>query len=109
VILPSLSPYSNKVLISGAHRWETDNTYLQDIYCMVKLWIQRNKLSVFFFPRGVTPTSKFVCVLPFPDGDAKNTKIYSGSGKRKLYVQRGGSVCIILHLSACTGVNTSVV
>ena len=43
MILPSLSPYSNKVLISGAHRWETANTYLQDIYCIVKLWIQRNK------------------------------------------------------------------
>jgi len=43
VILPSFSPYSNKVLISGAHRWETDNTYLQDIYCIVKPWIQKNK------------------------------------------------------------------
>jgi len=43
VILPSLSPYSNKVLISGAHRWETDNTYLHDIYCIVKPWIWRNK------------------------------------------------------------------
>jgi len=67
------------------------------------------QLSV-FSPRGVTPTSKFVCVLPFPDGDAKrHTKIYPGSGKRRPYVQRGGGVCIILHLSACTGVNTSVV
>jgi hypothetical protein len=27
-------------------------------------------LSV-FSPRGVTPTSKFVCMLPFPDGDAR--------------------------------------
>ena len=43
VILPSLSPYSNKVLISGAHRWEANNTYLQDIYCIVKPWIQKNK------------------------------------------------------------------
>ena len=43
MILPSLSPYSNKVLISGAHRWETANTYLQDIYSIVKPWIQRNK------------------------------------------------------------------
>jgi hypothetical protein len=32
VALPSLSPYSNKVLISGARRWETANTYLHDIY-----------------------------------------------------------------------------
>ena len=43
VILPSLSPYSNKVLISGAYRWEIDNTYLQDIYCIVKPWILKNK------------------------------------------------------------------
>jgi len=43
VALPSLSPYSNMVLISGAHRWETANTYLQDIYCIVKPWIQKNK------------------------------------------------------------------
>jgi len=66
------------------------------------------QLSV-FSPRGVTPTSKFVCVLPFPDGDArKDTKIYPGLGKRRPYVQRGRRVCIISHLSACTGVNTSV-
>ena len=48
------------------------------------------QLSV-FSPRGVTPTSEFVCVLPFPDGDAKrHTKIYPGSSKRRPYVQRGG-------------------
>ena len=43
VTLPSLSSYSNKALISRAYRWETANTYLQDIYCIVKPWIQRNK------------------------------------------------------------------
>ena len=31
VLLPSLSSYSNKALISGAHRWEIKYTYLQDI------------------------------------------------------------------------------
>ena len=31
------------------------------------------QLSV-FSPRGVTPTSKFVCVLPSPDDDAKRHK-----------------------------------
>ena len=41
--LPSLSPYYIKALISGAHRWEIKYTYLQDIYCIVKPWIQRNK------------------------------------------------------------------
>ena len=39
----------------------------------------------------------------------EDTEIYPGSGKRRPYVQRGERVCIILHLSACTGVNTSVV
>ena len=43
VTLPSLSPYSNKALISGAHSWEIKYTYLQNIYCIVKPWIQRNK------------------------------------------------------------------
>ena len=41
--LPSLSSYSNKALIYGAHRWEIKYTYLQDIYYIVKPWIQRNK------------------------------------------------------------------
>ena len=39
-----------------------------------------NTLSICrcFPPWGVTPTSEFVCVLPFPDGDAKiHTKILS--------------------------------
>jgi len=39
----SFSPYSNKALISGAHRWEIKYTYSQDIYCILKPWIQRNK------------------------------------------------------------------
>ena len=43
VTLPSLSSYSNKALISGAHRWEIKYTYLQDMYCIVKPWIQSNK------------------------------------------------------------------
>ena len=34
-----------------------------------KAMSHRTLLSV-FSPQGVTPTSKFVCVLPFPDGDA---------------------------------------
>ena len=58
------------------------------------------QLSV-FFPWVVTPTSKFVCVLPFLDGYARMTQVfYPGSGKRRPYVKRGGRVCIILHLSA---------
>jgi len=52
------------------------------------------QLSV-FSPRGVTPTSEFVCVLPFPDGDAKRqTKIYLGSGKRRPYVHWGGELVL---------------
>ena len=42
-IVFSLSPYSNKALISRAHRWEIKYTYSQYIYCIVKPWIQRNK------------------------------------------------------------------
>ena len=41
--LSSLSPYYNKALISGAHRWEIKYTYLQDMCCIVKPRIQRNK------------------------------------------------------------------
>jgi len=36
----------------------------------------------------------------------EDTEIYPGSGKRRPYVQRGREICIILHLSACTRVNT---
>ena len=36
-----------------------------------------------FSPRGVTPTSKFVCVLPFPDGDARRDKDLSWFGQEK--------------------------
>ena len=39
----------------------------------------------------------------------EDTETYPGSGKRRPYVQRGIEICIILHLSACTGVNTDVV
>ena len=42
-----------------------------------------------FPPRGSHQRVKLVCVFPFPDGDAKDTKIYPGSGKRRPYVQRG--------------------
>jgi len=36
-----------------------------------------------FSPRGLTPTSEFVCVLPFPDGDAKRHKDLSWFGQEK--------------------------
>ena len=36
-----------------------------------------------FSPRGVTPTSKFVCVLPFPDGDARRHRDLSWFGQEK--------------------------
>jgi len=36
-----------------------------------------------FSPRGITPTSKFVCVLPFPDGDARRHKDLSWFGREK--------------------------
>jgi len=40
------------------------------------------QLSV-FSPRGVTPTSKIVCVLPFPHGDARRHKDLSWFGQEK--------------------------
>ena len=43
-----------------------------------------------FSPRGVTPTSKFVCVLPFPDGDAKRHKDLSWFGQEKALHPAGG-------------------
>ena len=67
-------------------------------------------ISVGVFPTGVTPTSQLVCVLPFLDGDAKRHKDLSWFGQEKALRPAGvRRVCIILHLSACTGVNTSVV
>ena len=57
--------------------------------CVLATYVARF-MSV-FSPRGVTPMSEFVCVLPFPDGDAKrHINIYPGSGKRRPYVQQGG-------------------
>ena len=43
-----------------------------------------------FFPRGVTPTSKFVCVLPFPDGDARRHRDLSWFGQEKALRPAGG-------------------
>ena len=47
------------------------------------------QLSV-FSPRGVTPTSKFVCVLPFPDGDARGHRDLSCFGQEKALRPVGG-------------------
>jgi len=70
-----------------------------------------SKEKCWCFPHGgFTPTSEFVCVLPFPDGDAKRHKDLSWFGQEKALRPAGERrVCIILHLSACTGVDTSVV
>jgi len=35
-----------------------------------------------------------------------NIEIFPDSGKRRPYIQWGGRIYIILHLSACKGVNT---
>ena len=43
-----------------------------------------------FFPRGVTPTSKFVCVFPFPDGDARRHRDLSWFGQEKALRPAGG-------------------
>jgi len=56
-----------------------------------------------------TKPSFHLSVLPFPDGDAKRHKDLSWFGQEKALRPAGRSVCIILHLSACTGANTSVI
>jgi len=56
--------------------------------------------------QGVTPMSEFMCVFSFPDGDAIWTQGFILVLAREGPTSSGGRVCIILHLSACTGVNT---
>ena len=67
-----------------------------------------HQLSV-IFPRGRSHqlVNLYACFLSQMVMQ-KGTKIYPGLGKRRPNVQWGRRVCIILHLSACTGVNTSV-
>jgi len=50
---------------------------------------RRIEMSV-FSPEGVTPTSKFVCVLPFPDGDARRHIDLSWFGQEKALRPAGG-------------------
>ena len=52
--------------------------------------------------------SEFMCVLPPPDGDTRMTQRFILVRSREgLTSSGGGRLCIILHLSACTWVNTS--
>ena len=51
--------------------------------------VQPIGLSV-FSPRGVTPMSEFVCVLPFPDGDARRHRDLSSFGQEKALRPAGG-------------------
>ena len=49
-----------------------------------------------------------MCVLPFLDGDTRMTQRFILVWVREGPTSSGGErLCIILHLSACTGVNTS--
>jgi len=67
-----------------------------------------HQLSV-FSPWGSHQRVKLVCVLPLPDGDARKDTDLFWFGQEKALCPARGSVYIILHLSACTGVNTGVV
>ena len=49
-----------------------------------------------------------MCMLPFPDGDARWTQRLILVRAIESPTSSGGDSCIILNLSACTGVNTSV-
>jgi len=64
-------------------RWES-NFYGIEYFHVVWDKNQAADVSV-FSPRGVTPTSKFVCMLPFPDGDAKRHKDLSWFGQEKAH------------------------
>jgi len=52
-------------------------------------------------------SDKLVCVSPFLDGDARKTQRFILVRAREGPTSSGGDVSIILHLSACTGANTS--
>jgi len=62
------------------------------------------------FPHGGSHqrVNLYAC-FPFLDGEAKRHKDLSWFGQEKALRPAGERVCIILHLSACTRVNTSVV
>ena len=51
--------------------------------------------------------SEFVCVFSFPNGYARLTQVPILVQAKEGPMSRWGRVCIILHLSACTGANTS--
>jgi len=65
-------------------------------------------LSV-FSPQGVTPTSKTSTCSPSQMVMQEKTQRFILVWAREGPTSSRGSVCIILHLSACTGVNTSLV
>ena len=50
---------------------------------MISSHMEMMNSCVGVFPRGVTPTSKFVCVLPFPNGDARRHRDLSWFGQEK--------------------------
>jgi soluble cytochrome b562 len=52
------------------------------------------KVSV-FSPPGVTPTSEFVCVLPFPDGDARRHKDFILVRAREGPTSSGGGMFVL--------------
>ena len=53
-----------------------------------------------FSPRGVTPTSKFVWVLPFPHGDAKKHKDLFWFGQEKA-LRPAGEKCLYYSAPKC--------
>jgi len=71
--------------------WEIDEN-TQDPYLV-------RQLSV-FSPRGDSPTSEFVCVLPFPDGDAKRHKELSWFGQEKA-LRPAGEKCLYYSAPKC--------
>ena len=64
-------------------------SFLTFIYFLFRI------VRVGVFPPGVTPTSKFVCVLPFPDGDARRHRDLSWFGQEKAIRPAGGEKFVL--------------
>ena len=70
-LIPTSSQYSSMLVLSNS----------LPLSLLIFLILTSNCAGV--FPRGVTPTSKFVCVLSFPDGDARRHRDLSWFGQEK--------------------------
>jgi len=70
--------------------------HTSDTYFIETLLLELDQHIVSAFsPRGVTPTSKFVCVLPFPDRDARRHRDLSWFGQEKALLPARGEKFVL--------------